>query len=41
MERRRFCCDQCRMDAWVLKRAAKLSEVVTDKRVLEILRTHH
>jgi hypothetical protein len=38
MEPRRFCNDRCRMDAWILKRAAKLLEGLTDDDALRILR---
>jgi hypothetical protein len=35
---KRFCCDDCKMDAWIIKRAAKLLEGLSDERVLEIIR---
>jgi len=35
---KRFCCDECKMDAWIIKRAAKLLEGLTDERALKILR---
>jgi hypothetical protein len=35
---RAYCCEQCRKDAWVLRRASKLVEGLSDQRVIEILR---
>jgi hypothetical protein len=35
---KRFCCDGCKMDAWVIKRAAKLFGPLSDERALEVLR---
>jgi hypothetical protein len=35
---RRFCCDQCKMDAWTIRRVAKLLENATDERLIEIMR---
>jgi hypothetical protein len=40
MEPRRFCCPECRMDAWVIKRASKLLEGLADERVIQILRAN-
>lgn len=37
MEPRRFCNDRCRMAAWILKRAKKLLEGLTDDEALRIL----
>ncbi len=33
-----YCCEECRKDAWIIKRAAKLLKRYSDKQVLEILR---
>jgi len=38
LEPRKYCCDQCRQDAWVIKRAAKLLEGFTDAEAIKILR---
>jgi hypothetical protein len=38
LEPRKYCRDQCRLDAWHLREAARLLENETDQRVLEILR---
>jgi hypothetical protein len=38
LEPRKYCCDQCRQDAWGIKRAAKLLEGLSDTEVLRILR---
>jgi hypothetical protein len=34
----KYCNEQCRLDAWAIRRAAKLLEGVSDERALEILR---
>jgi hypothetical protein len=38
MQPRKFCCNDCRMNAWIIRRAAKLFESIPRLRVLEILR---
>jgi hypothetical protein len=38
LEPRKYCRDQCRLDAWHLREAARLLENETDQRVIEILR---
>lgn len=38
LEPRQYCGKECRMDAWAIRRTAKLLADVSDKRVLEILR---
>jgi hypothetical protein len=35
---KRFCSDQCKMNSWVIRRAAKLLEGIPIERVTEILR---
>jgi hypothetical protein len=35
---RRFCSDGCKMDAWAIRRVARLLENETDERVIEIIR---
>jgi hypothetical protein len=35
---KRFCCDECKQQASIIKRAAMLLEGLTDKKVIEILR---
>jgi hypothetical protein len=37
MKPKRFCCDQCKQEASILRRAAKLLEGLSDAEVLEIL----
>jgi hypothetical protein len=36
---KRFCCDECKQQASIIKRAARLLSGLSDSRVLEILRT--
>lgn len=38
MEPKRYCSDQCKQEASILRRAALLLEGVSDQRVLEIVR---
>jgi len=38
IEPRRFCCDDCRQEASLIRRVAKLLEGLSDERALEILR---
>jgi hypothetical protein len=35
---RRYCSDECKMDAWAFKRMARLLEGLADERVIQILR---
>lgn len=35
---RRFCSDQCKMDAWVIKRAKELLAGMSDEEKLEVLK---
>jgi hypothetical protein len=35
---RRFCCPECRMDAWTIKRVAELLKQLSDAEALKILR---
>jgi hypothetical protein len=35
---KKFCCDECRQHASIIRRAAKLLEGLTDEKVIEILR---
>jgi hypothetical protein len=35
---KRFCCDQCKMHAWVIRRASKLLDGLTDEKKLEIMK---
>jgi hypothetical protein len=37
IEPRRFCCGECRQQASIIKRAAKLLKGLSDERVLEII----
>jgi hypothetical protein len=36
---KRFCRDECKMNAWILKRASKLLEGLTDEEKLKVLRS--
>jgi hypothetical protein len=36
---RRYCCDECKLDLWAIRRAAKLLEGLSDDAVIEIMRT--
>jgi hypothetical protein len=36
---KRFCCDRCKQDASILRRASKLLEGLSDEKALEILRS--
>ena len=38
MEPRRFCSDSCRMDAWIIRRAARLLEGLSDAEIIEALK---
>lgn len=38
LEPRKYCRDQCRLDAWHLREASRLLKNETDQRVLEIMR---
>ena len=37
---KRFCCDECKQQASIFKRAARLLSGLSDSRVLEILKPH-
>ena len=37
---RRYCSDECKLDAWAFKRVSKLLEGLADERVIQILRAN-
>jgi hypothetical protein len=39
ISRKRFCSNECKMDAWVLRRAIKLLEGLSDEELLAVMRS--
>jgi hypothetical protein len=35
---RRYCCDECKLDVWAIRRTAKLLEGLSDEEALKIVR---
>jgi hypothetical protein len=37
---RRYCCDECKLDLWAIRRAAKLLDRLSDDAVIEVVRAN-